>query len=107
MKNVLRALNYFRPDASRLAIVFLLMLDSIALNILKPWPLALLVDSVLGNKPLPSWCVEILGNLGQAKLIAVLSGLIFVLHFGQGGLQAAQNFLAIRIGLRGLTRVRN
>ncbi len=107
MRNVLRALNYFRPDASRLAVVFLLMLASIGLNILKPWPLALLVDSVLGNKPLPGWCVEILGNLGQARLVAFLSGLIFILHFGQGGLQAWQNFLAIRIGLRGLTRVRN
>jgi ATP-binding cassette subfamily B protein len=107
MKNVLRALSYFRPDASRLAMVFLLMLASIGLNILKPWPLALIVDSVLGNKPLPGWCVEILGNFGQTSLIAGLSGLIFALHFGQGGLQALQNFLTIRIGLRGLTRVRS
>ena len=105
MKNLLRAFAYFRPSAPRLVLVFLIMLASIGLNVLKPWPLALIVDSVLGTKPFPS----ILENfsIGKTAWLAMLSGAIFALHFAQGGFSSVQNFLSIKIGLRGLTRVRN
>ncbi|MST94019.1 MAG: ABC transporter ATP-binding protein [Pedosphaera sp.] len=108
MKNIFRALTFFRPDASRISGVFALTLVTVGLNLLKPWPLALIVDSVLGTKPLPDW----FGSLAregtdQAALILLLAGAIFVLHAGQGVISAAQNFLAISVGLRGLRRVRN
>ena len=45
MKDFSRALRYFRPDAGRIAAVFCLMLASAGLNALKPWPLAVIVDS--------------------------------------------------------------
>ena len=106
MKNLLRAFSYFRPDAPRLVLVFLIMLASIGLNVLKPWPLALIVDSVLGAKPFPS-VVENFSNASKTAWLAMLSGTIFALHFAQGGLSAIQNFVSIKIGLRGLTRVRN
>ncbi|MDQ6632569.1 MAG: ABC transporter ATP-binding protein/permease [Verrucomicrobiota bacterium] len=107
MKNLKRALNYFRADTSRLAVVFLLMLASIGFNVLKPWPLAIIVDSILGNKPLPRWSVEALEHWEKPALLGVLVAAIFLLHLGQGFFSAAQNFLSIKIGLRGLTRVRN
>jgi ATP-binding cassette subfamily B protein/subfamily B ATP-binding cassette protein MsbA len=47
MKPLLRALSYFRPDAGRIWVVLVLLLVSVGLNVLKPWPLALLVDNVL------------------------------------------------------------
>ena len=47
MKNLFRALSYFRADAWGTTVVVVLLLLSIALNVLKPWPIALLVDSVL------------------------------------------------------------
>ncbi|MEO6181981.1 MAG: ABC transporter ATP-binding protein [Verrucomicrobiota bacterium] len=106
MKNLLRAFSYFRPDAPRLVLVFLIMLASISLNVLKPWPLALIVDSVLGAKPFPA-VLENFAIAGKTALLAILSGTIFALHFAQGGFSAIQNFLSIKIGLRGLTRVRN
>ena len=55
VRQLLRALGYFRPDAGRVAITLGLLLLSIGLNLLKPWPLAVLVDSVLGSKPYPAW----------------------------------------------------
>jgi ATP-binding cassette subfamily B protein/subfamily B ATP-binding cassette protein MsbA len=58
MKTLLRALLYFRPDAGRICVVLVLLLVSVGLNILKPWPLALLVDNVLGKKPYPAWAPE-------------------------------------------------
>ncbi len=105
MKNLLRALKYFRADSPRLAVVFLLMIASIGLNVLKPWPLAIIVDSVLGDKPFPFFSGKNPG--AKYELLPLLALAIFLLHLGQGGLFATQNFLSIKIGLRGLTRVRN
>jgi ATP-binding cassette, subfamily B, bacterial len=102
---LLRALRFFRPERARLAGVFALMLAGIGANLLKPWPMAVLVDSVLGTKALPAALQSWSGD--KAALIAVLAGATVLLHLLQGGLNATQNFLAISIGLRGLRRVRN
>src|SRR5688572_13487606 len=55
VKQIRRALSFFRPDRPRIAFVLLLSFASIAGNIFKPWPVALIVDSVLQDKPLPEW----------------------------------------------------
>ncbi|MBI5801180.1 MAG: ABC transporter ATP-binding protein [Verrucomicrobia bacterium] len=105
MSTLLRALQFFRPERARIAGVLALMLAGIGANLLKPWPMAVLVDSVLGSKALPaalqSWSND------KATLIALLAGATVLLHLLQGGLNATQNFLAISVGLRGLRRVRN
>jgi ATP-binding cassette subfamily B protein/subfamily B ATP-binding cassette protein MsbA len=105
MKDLLRVLNYFRPDAGRVAGIFGLLLASVGLNVLKPWPVAVLIDSVLGQKPLPGRHVP-LDAWARPLLAAWLSGAIFLLYLAQGGLSAAQNYYSIQAGLRGLTRVR-
>ncbi|MBI3879922.1 MAG: ABC transporter ATP-binding protein [Verrucomicrobia bacterium] len=102
-----RALRFFRPDRARIAFVFTLMLVNIALNLLKPWPLALIVDSVLGDKPVPAWIGSWAGGDCKSCLLIVFSLLTLGLHLLQGALGAWQNFLAIGVGLRGLQRVRN
>ncbi len=107
MKNVQRALNYFRGDAFRMTLVFLLMLASIGLNLLKPWPLAVIVDSVLGGKPLPGWLAHLNPAWSSSFLAGLLASSLFVIHFSQGTFSALQNFLSIKVGLRGLSRVRN
>lgn len=105
MKNIWRALQFFRPDAPRIVVVLALLLSSIALNVLKPWPLAIIIDSLLGTKPLPSWWPG--APTERAHLLGLLVGATLLIHFIQGALSAGQNYLSIRIGLRGLTRVRN
>ncbi len=107
MKNLFRPLAYFRPDLPRVSVVGLLMLVSVAANLLKPWPIALLVDSVLGSNPLPERVARLVGDVSKWQLIVTLSLVLLGLHIGQGVLSALQNFTAIRVGLRGLTRVRN
>jgi ATP-binding cassette, subfamily B, bacterial len=106
MKSIRRALRFFRPDAGRVALVISLGLISIAANVLKPWPLALIVDCALGSKPLPGWWPQALSAEPVLKLITALVIGLFLLHALQGVLSAAQNFTAIQVGLRGLTRVR-
>lgn len=105
MSTLLRALQFFRPERGRIAGVLTLMLAGIGANLLKPWPMAVLVDSVLGSQPLPNslraWSDD------KGELIALLAGATVLLHLLQGGLGAAHNYLSIGIGLSGLRRVRN
>jgi ABC-type multidrug transport system fused ATPase/permease subunit len=106
MKNFLRALRYFRPDLLRLAVVFGLLVCSMGTNLLKPWPLALMVDCVLSGKAFPAWLDRWMpaDPLPQVGILAILLFLAYTMH---GLLTAAHHYLGIAIGLRGLMRVRN
>ena len=106
MRDWLRALKYFRADAPRIACVFGLLLASTALNVLKPWPLALIVDCVLGGKPQPRWLSQVVFPDRRA-LLAGLSAAILLLYMLQGALSALQNYWSIQISLNGLTRLRH
>lgn len=106
MHGIQRALAFYRPDSGRIGLVLLLSLISIGANVLKPWPIALIVDCVLAGAPLPAW----LGGgsaTDKAGWILTLTLALFGIHGAQGLLSAAQNFTAIQVGLRGLQRVRN
>jgi len=102
-----RAFQFFRPDAKRLLAVGGLMLLSIGANLLKPWPLAVIVDSVLGDKPVPGWLHSVVGSLNKESLLLALASGVLLLHLGYSALSSAQNFIAIQVGLRGLRRVRD
>src|SRR5258706_16344590 len=80
MKNLIRSMRFFRPDYFRIILVQAFMVTGIAFNILKPWPLALIVDGVLGNKPLPKWMPAGWGNLDQAGQLAVLVFVLLGVH---------------------------
>src|SRR6266581_1125865 len=78
-----RALGYFRPDAGRIGLAVGLLLASIGINLLKPWPLAILVDSVLGNKPYPAWLtsqVQAWTQPAQITAIIAASLMIYLAH---------------------------
>ena len=90
MTTLLRALQFFRPERARIVGVLALMLAGIGANLLKPWPMAVLVDSVLGSKALPTALQSWSGD--KAGLIALLAGATVLLHLLQGGLNATQGF---------------
>jgi ATP-binding cassette, subfamily B, bacterial len=106
MNNLRRALQFFRPDVARIILAIVLLVLSAAASLLKPWPLALIVDSVIGGRPLPGWMSWAAG-WDRTVLLAILGASILLLHAGQGALQAWQNYTSIKVGLRGLVRVRN
>jgi ATP-binding cassette subfamily B protein len=105
MNNLWRASRFYRPYAPRVTLVWLLLVLSAAASLLKPWPLAWIVDSILGNHPLPT-ALQSWSGSGPALLL-LLCGAMLVLHLAQNGLATAQNYLAIRVGLQALRRVRN
>jgi ATP-binding cassette, subfamily B, bacterial len=106
MRDFTRAVKYFRPDAGRILMVVCLMMASAALNALKPWPLALIVDSVLGSKP-PPLPLDPSDFHHKARMSTYLAAAIFIVYALQAAVAAAQNYVSIQVSLRGLTRARD
>lgn len=106
MKHFLRVLACYRSDLPRIGLSFGLLVLAIGANLLKPWPIALLVDSVVGGKPLPAWLAGNPIAENKTTLLAILGLSVLLLHALNGGLMALQNYWVIDIGLRGLTRIR-
>ena len=66
-------------------------------ELLKPWPLQVVIDNVLGSKPLP---IAALASTSQkAVLLLACLGLV-VVHLGAGGLTLLHNYTTIGVGQR-------
>ncbi len=87
-------------------LAMLLMALSIAANLLKPWPVALIIDHIVAGRPAPGWLPEPLRAAPVATLLGLAALAILGLHSAQGIFGAAQNFAAIKAGLNGLARLR-
>lgn len=107
MNHLRRVLHFFRPEGPRMVFVVVLMLLSTALNLLKPWPLAFLVDCVLGTKSAPAWTPAWLVAGTVPSRVAWLAAITLALHGAQSLVAAWQGHLLIGAGLSGLARVRN
>jgi ABC-type multidrug transport system fused ATPase/permease subunit len=66
-----------RPYTGWLAIVFVAMLIETAMSLASPWPLKIVIDSVLGSRPLPDWLHGLQHwSIGDSKLaLALLAGI--------------------------------
>src|SRR5262245_39219969 len=107
LRQLVRAFVYFRPDAGRICFSVGLLLASIGVSLLKPWPLAILVDSVLGTKPYPSWLPSDVRAWTQPTQITAIIAASLVIYFAHSAICAGHVYLTIGIGLRGLRRVRD
>ena len=116
MKLFLRTWQFFRPDATRVAVVFALLLAGVGASLLKPWPVAMIVDGVLsrGVNSHTDFIFSIIDsngeasrNVSQSAVLLFFCGALLLLHVLHGLISAAQTYLAIGIGLRGLARGRN
>jgi ABC-type multidrug transport system fused ATPase/permease subunit len=106
-RSLVRALGYFRPDAGRIGLSVGLLLTGIAINLLKPWPLAILVDSVLGSKPFPTWLPSQLAEWAQPAQLTAIVAASLVLYLTHSVVCAGHVYVTIGVGLRGLRRVRD
>lgn len=68
-----------------------------ALELLKPWPLQLVIDSVLGGAPV-RW--PLLAGLGRERLLAVAAGGLVLVWAGCGALAVWNNHTTISTGQR-------
>ena len=92
-----------------LLVVLSAMLFKVALNVVKPWPMVLLVDHILQNRPLPQWAQNFLnllpGEPTQTGLIGWAVGgtaIIFLLGWAAG---LAEAYYGILLGQRMVNEV--
>jgi ATP-binding cassette subfamily B protein len=69
-------LSFLRPYKTRVALLVVLLLSEIGLGALQPWPLAVIIDYVFENHPVPEpyarWLLAIHGGDRFALLIALV-----------------------------------
>jgi len=78
--------DLLRPYRGWLAIILLALLVETAMSLAGPWPLKIVLDSVVGHHPLPQWIVPLLGNRladdSVAIAAAAAAGLVIIGVFG-------------------------
>ncbi|MGA7875439.1 MAG: ABC transporter ATP-binding protein [Desulfoferrobacter sp.] len=99
----LALIRFGRPHLKSLSMVVCLMLGGIALDLLKPWPMKLIVDQVLQNRPLPSsisWLIRVTGDGTRISLLAWLTaGTVLVFLAGQS-VRMIRSYLEAGVGSR-------
>ena len=76
-------------------------------ELLKPWPLQIVIDYVLGGKAPPAGTIGRFLSLPPALLLLLACLGIIVVHFGAGGLTLLHNYTTIRIGQRMVNDLRS
>jgi ATP-binding cassette subfamily B protein/subfamily B ATP-binding cassette protein MsbA len=104
-----------RGEAGRIIVGVALVIASSAALVLEPWPLKLIVDSVLGEQPLPPvlarvipWVAEHVesGTTGRLLLLAWLCASIVALRLIVGVLTMLSTNVLVSVGLRMVFRLR-
>jgi len=110
MRLYLRVFHYFRDDALLIVASLVLVGLSTLLGLLQPFPLAILIDTVLPQKPGVRWIDRLFVHATAAtsvpRQILVLAVAVLLLRVLQELLQMFQTLATIRIGYDGLVRVR-
>lgn len=107
LKRALRAAQFYRDDRTRILLAAGVLVLNLAAGLFKPWPLAVIIDSVLGREPFPAWFPIWTASWTKQQWLMMLGLLVLVLYSTQSLLNTLQNYLVIKTGLRGLARFRN
>ena len=89
-----KLLPYLRPHLWNIGWVLLQVFLIAGFELLKPWPLQVVIDNVLGSRPFPIASL----SFSRAGLLLLACTVIVFVQFGAGALTLLHNYSAIRIG---------
>lgn len=95
--------RYALPEWRGLLLIGSLMLLGVAVGLLAPWPLKLIVDNVLGGKPLPErlwWVARLPGAIDPAGLLAWLAAATVFLFLARRLIAIVQEYAQAGTGGR-------
>jgi ATP-binding cassette subfamily B protein/subfamily B ATP-binding cassette protein MsbA len=96
-----RILRYAKPHWRALTLLSATMLLDVGLDLLRPWPLKLVIDNVLGHRPTPRLLTTILPGASTAHGLLVWAALGTVAIFLLGTASTTfYNYFSLRIGQR-------
>jgi ATP-binding cassette, subfamily B, bacterial len=101
-----RVLGYLRPHSWRFAGGLALTVLGIGLDLLKPIPLAVVLDVVLGDKPLLPLLAPWLAGLSDLTLLGMAATAIVVITVAIGAATVGSNYLTIDVGQRMVSDLR-
>ena len=105
-----RAAGFFREDARKIVLSAVLIVLSTLAAMAQPFPLMIMVDSVLAERPPEHWVYRAFFAVAPASKpnqIAALAVITLLLRVLQESLQVWQGALKVRISYNGLIRVRS
>jgi hypothetical protein len=106
-RDVLRSLGYFRKDSRLLIFLLILMGSSALLGLLQAWPLAVLVDSVVGTPAENDWMQQVFSitfpNAPLARIVA-LAVTALVLRLLQEFIGTARRLVNLQVQYNGRRR---
>jgi ATP-binding cassette subfamily B protein len=102
-----RVLGYLRPHRGRFAGGLGLTLLGIGLELLKPLPLAVILDTILGERPLHPTLAPWLDGFSPTPLLALAAAAIVVITIAIGAATVGSNYLTIDVGQRMVNDLRN
>lgn len=103
---VLRVLGYLRAHRVRFAGGLGLTALGILLDVVKPLPLAIVLDVVLSGRPAPAWLAPAAASLGREALLVAAALAIVLVTVLRGAVTLASNYVTIDIGQRMVNDVR-
>ena len=99
-----RALSYFRPFVGLTLVAMLLTLVANVFNLLRPWPLAYIVDKLLPAAARDQ--TVLIHGWGIPTILAAVCTLMVVFHILSGGIGYFVSLLTLRVSLQALLRLR-
>src|SRR3954469_24966354 len=105
MRLYLRTLGYYKPDLSRIILLFLAILGATFLGLLQVWPLAVLMDSVLMPNGKNDWLHRVfLSPFPRSPIAQVvgLAALSLTFKLGQEALNFVRTLLNHHVNIKGL-----
>jgi ATP-binding cassette subfamily B protein len=94
-----RSIPYLKPHKGKVALSLLLMLLGAGVALLEPWPLALLVDSVLGDEPMPGPMENIIPE-GVAPRVAAVMVLMLLVTLAMSSLGVLNDYVTTKIDMK-------
>ncbi len=96
----LRLLRYARPYWRGLSLMFTTALLDIGFNLARPWPLALLIDCVIGSHPIPRWLTFLPGASSRHGLLVWVAVSEVLIFLAGTVTSTASSFLSLKLGQR-------
>ncbi len=100
LKHLVRVLGYLKPHRGRFAAGVGLTVAGIGFDLVKPLPLAFVLDKILGPEALPGWMAPWAGRFSPLGLLSLACAAIIVITFLRGAATVASNYLTIEVGQR-------
>jgi ATP-binding cassette, subfamily B, bacterial len=112
LRDVSRVYRAFVPHLriywKQFALAYLALFAATGMNLLKPWPLKIIFDTILLSKPVPPWLewVNSLANQDKLILLALLCASIVGIFFLEGFFTFIRKYFMADAGERALNDIR-